>query len=454
MKTVWLEFGKGRLKLKVPDSTDVLSSAKVEAIQDISSMIVRSLNQPLASKPLSELARGCKDAAIVISDNTRPVPYKGPQGILRPLINTLHTSRVDKIKIIVATGTHRPMTQTELRQMLDESAFGKGIEIINHIATDDSMLRSIGSTQRTPVVTVSKHYLDAELKILTGLVEPHFMAGFSGGRKAICPGICGQSVTYGFHSARILDDENSANLVLEGNPCHEEALRIAKMAGADFTVNVTINNDGQITGVFSGDLQTAHTQAVRKLLSYVTIPLTGLYDVVITHGGIVGLNHYQCAKAAMEAARPAKPDAAVILASDLTDHEPIGSRNYKDVLKLLAQLGPQDFRKKILDEAWQFIPEQWEVQMWAKALERLDSPKQLYICAPKLENCPAGQIPETNVAKQNKRRPGENDIDYARRMVQDMIDKLLGRDASKKLLILPDGPYAIPVITKRPCYED
>ncbi len=445
MKKVSLQYGKEQIEFAVPDSADVLSAKQPRPLADAAAEIRRSLAEPVGCAPLAELSKGCQNAAVVVSDNTRPVPYKGPKGILQPILETLKQNGVEDIKIIVATGTHRPMTESELRRMLGGSAFQHGVEVINHVCTDESMLRLIGSTQRTPQVTVNSHYLDAELKIVTGLVEPHFMAGFSGGRKAICPGICGQSVTYGLHSAQILNEKKVASLVLQGNACHEESLRIAKMAGVDFTVNVTIDQEKRITGVFSGDLEEAHLAATESLGGFTSAKLNKLYDVVITQAGEVGVNHYQCAKAAFEATAALKGGGSIILSAHLTDPDAVGSNNYKDILVLLGRLGAQAFCEKLLSDDWSFVPDQWEGQMWAKVFVKLTEPKRLYICAPRLAHLAAEAIPETNVARQMKPADGEDELAYVKAMVQDSIDEALADNPSADVLIMPDGPYVVPV---------
>ncbi len=448
MKTVSLQYGEKQIKFNVPDRSDILSAAKVNPLADPAAEIYRSLNEPIGCAPLHKLAKGCKDAAVVVSDNTRPVPYRGPDGILQPILQTLKQNGIEKIKIIVGCGTHRPMTETELRQMLGDSAFQAGIEVINHLCTDESMLRSIGGTERTPQVKVNRYYLDAQLKIITSLVEPHYMAGFSGGRKAICPGICGQSVTYGLHSAKILNEKNVASLVLKNNPCHEEALRIAKMAGADFTVNVTIDRQKQITGVFSGELEQSHLAATKLLSSYASARLNKLYDVVITQAGNVGLNHYQCVKAAYEASVALKKGGCIILSANLTDPDPVGSDKYKDILLLLGRLGAKVFCERLLSDNWTFVPDQWEGQMWAKVFTQLGDPKKLYTCAPRLASLTGQAIPETNVARLIKPAPAENETAYVSRMVQESIDKVLAVGGAK-ILIMPDGPYIVPVYRRR-----
>ncbi len=445
LNTIALQFGSSHIDVDVPGNADVLSAGTVTTLSDPAAAVGRCLREPIGTASLPVLARDCDNAAVVVSDSTRPVPYKGPNGILKPIIETLKQNSVNDIKIIVACGTHRPMAESELRDMLGDSAFQEGVEVMNHVSTDDLMLRSIGSTDRTPEVTVNRHYLDAQLKIATGLVEPHFMAGFSGGRKAICPGICGRSVTYGLHSASILNEEGSTNLLLDGNPCHEEALRIARMAGVDFIINVTIDNNKKITGVFAGELEEAHLAAVEHLRSYATIPVAKLYDVVIIPAGDAGVNHYQCVKAVFEASRVVKPDGKVVLLGNLTDPDPVGNPNYKDMLRLAIRLGPDGFLQRILAEDWTFVPDQWEVQMWAKAYRRLAGPSEIYICAPQLEDCPEDLLPETNVAARNKRLKDESNMDFARRILQHTIDRLTKGRAGKETLVLPDGPYAVPL---------
>jgi len=445
MSKIYCEYGKFQVNIRVPDSAEILSSGHAAPVKNFADEIYRSLKKPIGTQSLNNLARGCTQAAIVISDNTRPVPYKGPNNILTPLIQLLKEEGIKQIKLIVAYGTHRPLSEQKLKEMLDPTVFQPGVEVIHHRATDKSMIRHIGRTERTPEVTVNRHYLDANLKILTGLVEPHFMAGFSGGRKSVCPGICGESVTYGFHSASMLNTKESTSLVLKKNPCHEESLRIARMAGVDFIMNVTLDNSKKITGIFAGELEIAHLKAVKHLCSYVKIPIKKLYDIVIIPAGHVGINHYQCAKAAMEASRAVKPGGSIILLANLTDTEFIGRQNYKNLLKLLGKIGTVAFRQKLLSKEWSFVPDQWQAQMWIKVFERLGSAKKLYTCAPKLVDCQEKLLPETNVANQIKPLPKENERSFAERMVQLKIDQLVNQDIEQKILVLPDGSYGVPI---------
>jgi nickel-dependent lactate racemase len=445
MTPIKLPVGKKTVCIDVPGQVDMLSIAKAEPLDRMPERVRRSLADPLGAPPLTELAAGKETACVVVSDNTRPVPYKGKDGVLPPLVETLQQSGIQKILILIACGTHRPMNAEEIRDMLGDTIDLPGVEVINHVATDDSALRNIGSTKRTPEVTISRHYLDADLKILTGLVEPHFMAGFSGGRKAVCPGISGQSVTYGFHSAAILSDPGSTSLNLTFNPCHDESLTIAKMAGVDFILNVTINSEKKISGVFAGELEQAHRAAVDFLQNYVSVYLDKEYDIVITQAGEVGVNHYQCAKAVVEASRAVKPSGSIVLLGNLSDPDPVGGGNYKKMLRLLSSVGHDEFIRKIRSADFEFVPEQWQVQMWARVFEKLGAEASLLSCLPQLENIPDGLIPETNVSRLVPRNPDEADLDYLARMVETVLEKLIPNAADADVLVLPDGPYAVPV---------
>ncbi|MBI2438746.1 MAG: nickel-dependent lactate racemase [Lentisphaerae bacterium] len=449
-KTIQLEFGSETLTLRVPERTDLLRLPEERLLPDPAAAIGKALAQPIGAKPLADLARsmvGAKpdaQAVIVISDNTRPVPYTGAQGILEPLIQVLREQRVRRITLLVATGTHRPLARAELQRFLPGSVFAGSIAVVNHQATDAAALRRIGRTARGTEAWVNALYLDADLKILTGLVEPHFMAGVSGGRKSICPGLVGEAATHVFHGASLMADEHSDSLVLEDNPCHAEALAVARLAGADFIINATVDRDKRLTGVFAGDMELAHAAAARQALATHAIRITRLYDLVVTHAGFAGINHYQAAKAAVEGSKAVRPGGRLVLAACHTDPDPLGGPNYQRVLPLLAAEGPEGFQRRIFSPDWAFVPEQWEVQMWARAFGRLGGLEHLTYCAPQL----------TGAAFHSQRLPG---VDggagitllrgraLAERMVQQAIDRHLAAHPPAVPAVLLDGPYGVPM---------
>ena len=453
-RTVELEFGRESLRILLPAGAEVLRASAPAPLREPFEAIRRSLEEPIAARPLRELAGGKSSAVVVVSDATRPVPYRGEQSILRPVMDTLQSAGIGEITILVACGTHRAMTPQELSRMLDESAFRPGVCITNHDAADRAGLELLGSTERTPRVTVNRSYLRAGLKVLTGLVEPHFMAGFSGGRKAICPGICGTEVTHGFHSAEMLDDPRAQSLLLEGNPCHEESLRIARMAGADFAVNVTLDRERRITGVFSGDMEEAHRRACAACARQTSIPLSRPYDLVLIPGGYVAINHYQAAKAAVEGARALRPGGSIILPADFTDPDPIGKDTYGRMLRMLRSDGAQGYLERIRGPSWTFVPDQWEVQMWARVFRHLGGFQRLYTCSHRLAGKGA-QIPETNVADLLPRSADEDNRTWVQRMVQATLDRLAAPDEGRapSVAVLPDGPYAVPVLSTGPQQE-
>jgi SAM-dependent methyltransferase len=293
-------------------------------------------------------------------------------------------------------------------------------------------------------VWINRRYLDADLRILTGLVEPHFMAGASGGPKSICPGIAGHAVTHSFHGANMMAHERAASLVLDGNPCHEESNAVAAMAGCDFAVNVTLNRERRVTGVFAGEITAVHRAAVAKLLQASAIHIEQTYDLVVTHAGFVGINHYQAAKAAVEASRAVRPGGRMVLAANHTDADPVGSTSYRRLLPLLREHGAQGFERHIRGPDWLFAPDQWEVQMWGRVFRRLGDFTNLVYCAPQLtgEAFRRAAIPALDGGAGVAGLRGR---DLAEAMVQLAIDGILTAFPATRMAVLLDGPYGVPI---------
>ena len=451
MKSIQIEFGDTGIPVNVPDCADVLSLPTVPVLGGTVAALQRGLQNPIGCVALAEVVRektmSCANptAVIVISDNTRPVPYAGADGILTPILDVLRGAGVADIVLLVATGTHRGLTESELRGMLPSEAFAGGVRIVNHDCTNRDSLRCIGRTARGTDVWVNALYLDAQIKILTGLVEPHFMAGFSGGRKSICPGLIGMEATYIFHGAEMMLDPLADSLVLDGNPCHAESLEVARMAGSDFLVNVTIDRHKRVTGVFCGEMEAAHAAACARAAESNAIPIADEYDIVITHAGFAGINHYQAAKAACEAAKAVKRGGTMILAANHTDIHPVGGPDYRRVLPLLTEQGPGRLNALLADCDWDFVPEQWEVQKWAQAFARLGGMDKLVYCAPRLtgsafvENCVPGVDGGAGLTV-----AGETGLAAA--MVQRALDSSLAAAPDASTAILVDGPYGVPVL--------
>ena len=449
MATVEIEWGAEALRLVLPDGADVLRLPQVAPCADPARAVRGALARPIGAAPLRDLALRTRaaapapTAAIVVSDNTRPVPYCGPGGILAPLLDVLRGVGGFRILLLVATGTHRALSSEELRRLLCPEAFAPDVTIVSHDARNAAALRFLGRTPRGTEAWINAAYLDADLKILTGLVEPHFMAGVSGGRKSICPGLVGEKTTYVFHGAPLMADPRSDSLVLEGNPCHEEALAVARMAGADFIANATLDRFRRLTGVYAGDLVAAHEAAARRADDMFAIPIARTYDLVVTHAGYVGINHYQAAKAAVEAAKALRRGGSMILAANHTDADPVGGPRYAALLPLLKRLGPEEFTRRLLSPEWGFVPEQWEVQMWCRALRHLEDMRRLTYCSPQLTGA---VFRERGLFGRDggEGLHGLKGRDLAEAMVQRALDGFLARHPEASVAVLPDGPYGVP----------
>lgn len=421
--------------------------------------IQEALAQPIGCESLLKIARHKlaknknSTVVIVVSDHTRPVPYRGENGLIYQIIRILQQAGFSdqQITILIGAGSHRNMESSEIEEMIGLSAMGLSqINVVNHEYDQPDQLVSIGQTKQGSKVLINKKYYHADLKIVTGLVESHFMAGASGGRKGICPAIVGKETLTLFHGARFLSSVRAADLILEENPLHEEASEIAGMAGWDFLVNVTIDSEKKVTGVFAGDLFAAHRSAVTKIREYVTVPLTKRYDIVIVPAGFVGINHYQAAKAAIEAARAVRKGGKMIIVANNLDPEPVGGRGYKEALELLARLGKARFIEMINKADWEMIPEQWQVQMWCKVLDVIEETSNIYYCALEIEEADYKFIPGMAgiklIDEDEKVLPVEQSMQL---MIERSLELAISRSQSEspELLLLKDGPYGIPELT-------
>lgn len=385
------ELGDKEFILNLPEEIKILKMKGTSTVTDPAFEIEKCLNYPIGSVSFDTIVEKklkknpASNAVIVISDNTRPVPYKGKQGILLPLVDKLLSAGLttDRITILCANGTHTPLPDTIFHEMIDSRIFEKGISVINHDCLDDDNLLFMGYTSKGTEIKINKTYVEADIKILTGLVESHFMAGVSGGRKSICPGLIGENSTFIFHSVQFLDNKYSKDLNLIQNPCHEEALEVAHSVGADFIFNVTLNDKFDVTGYFAGDMEKAHLAAYEKVKQSVGIHETETYDIVVTHSGFVGKNHYQAAKAAIAALPLLKKDSYLIMAGDCIDVDPVGKDTYRKVLPFLKNTKSDDFINLLKSDKWQFVPDQWQVQMWAKLFQVIPQ-KNFLFYAPQL----------------------------------------------------------------------
>ncbi len=453
-KKMPMEYGHYRLVVRVPPNCEIISMKKIPVISNPKKAYTEALAHPIGSPTLQEIIKR-KDkppaklnVAITVSDITRPVPYKGKGGLLYPLLQILEKEGIlrKNIVLIIGNGMHRPSTAAERVEMYGQEIVDN-YKIIDHDCEDDGMLSFIGESETGGDVYVNSFFYKADVKIATGLVESHFMTGFSGGRKAVCPGLVDKRTIEKFHGPVFLESPYSQNLILEGNPCHEEALAVARKVGVDFIVNTTLDRDMHLTGVFAGDLEAAHKAATDMIRHYVFVLLEDEYDIVLTHGGYVGRDHYQSVKAAYNALPAVRKGGFLILATDNRDAEPIGGQEYKTLLHVLKMQGQKNYLRLVKMPGWRFTRDQWEPEMWGKVFRKIDEERFFYL---------THTIPKEKYSL----IPGRNGLDLVDKVdlddpvpaVQQMVENALRfavadylrRKITPRVAFIREGPYTIP----------
>lgn len=358
-----LDYGRTGLQVELPDEHVVkcLRSQAAQPPADPQAPIAERLAQPTGTQPLGRLAQGRRDACVVICDVTRPVPN---QIILPPLLSTLEQSGIprQKILILVATGLHRPNTGDELAEMVGPFLL-EHYRIENHHGRELSQHTHLGESPRGVPIWIDTRYLEADLKITTGLIEPHFMAGFSGGRKLICPGLAALETIRPWHSPDFLEHPNARTGCLEGNPVHEESTYIAHQAGCDFIVNVVIDARRRILSVVAGDVEAAFYEGLELARGPVTDTIGQPVDVVVTSsaGYPLDTTFYQSVKGMVAALPILKPGGTIVLAAGMS--EGIGSSDFRRLFDENPTL--EGFMQRILHTEY-FVMDQWQLEELAK----------------------------------------------------------------------------------------
>jgi nickel-dependent lactate racemase len=329
---VTLDYGRTGLPVTLPDDRVVgpLAIRPADPLPDPAGALEAALADPIGTRPLAELARGRRGACILICDITRPVPN---QLILPPVLRTLEAAGIprDKITILIATGLHRPNEGAELVELVGEE-IAANYRIENHHGKVRDEHDYLGTTPNGVPVWLDSRYVRADLKITTGLIEPHLMAGYSGGRKVICPGIAGLETVKVWHGPKFLEHPNADGGVVAGNPVHEENTRIALMAGCDFIVNVCIDGLRRVTWLGAGDMIRAWEAGVRFVEGVVKVPVKEPLDVVLTScaGYPLDTTWYQAVKGLTGALPIVKEGGTIVMAASLS--EGLGSPEFQQRL--------------------------------------------------------------------------------------------------------------------------
>ena len=360
-----LPFGRDGLAVDLPAGATVLRPAPVAALNDPGEAVRNALCRPLAGPSLSDRVRPGGRVAIVISDITRPVPN---QTLLPPLIDALRAAGLDdaSITIVNGTGLHRPNTPAELEWMLGPELLAR-FPIVQHDAFDAASLVTVGHSGAVPV-ELCRAYVEADVKIATGFVEPHLFAGYSGGAKAIMPGVAGAAIVMHNHGAANLAHPGARWLVAAGNPVFDEMQATVALCPPTFLLNVTLDVDRGVTGVFAGDWQPAHAAAIVQARRQYAAPIDRPYDVVLTTnmGYPADTTLYQSVKGISVAAEGVREDGAILLAAACD--EGIGGAEYVSQLTQgaspAALLDAISSREHARHDQWQI---QCQVMAQAKA---------------------------------------------------------------------------------------
>lgn len=364
---VKLDYGRTGLEVDLPADRVVgpLAMKPAAAIANPDAVLRRALEQPIGSAPLAQLARGKKSACILVCDITRPVPNSL---LLPPILETLERSGIprENILILVATGLHRPNEGAELVELLGPE-ISANYRCENHHGKALAEHTYLGTTPRGVPVWIDTRYINAELKIATGLIEPHLMAGYSGGRKLICPGIAALETVKVWHGPEFLEHPKADCGFLEGNPVHEENTRIGRMAGCDFIVNVTLDAQRRVTSIVAGDMEQAFMAGVKFIENLVRAEISAECDIVVTSGAGYPLDttFYQAVKGMIGALPVVKQGGTIILAASMS--EGIGSPEFQQLFRENDTL--PGFVQRILGKDY-FVMDQWQLEELAKVCRK------------------------------------------------------------------------------------
>ncbi|MBV9125196.1 MAG: nickel-dependent lactate racemase [Planctomycetes bacterium] len=420
---ITLDYGRTGLEVNLPEDRVVgpLAIQPAPPLPDPERAIATALQHPIGTPPLAQLARGRRNACILICDITRPVPNRL---ILPPLLRTLEEQGLarEDILILVATGLHRPNEGAELEEMVGPEVFGR-YRIENHHGKVLEEHDFLGVTPAGVPVHLDSRYLRADLKITTGLIEPHLMAGYSGGRKVICPGIAALETVRVWHGPQFLEHPRADSGILAGNPVHEENTRIAQLAGCDFIVNVCLDGQRRVTWVGAGDMIAAWEEGVRLIERVVKVPVPEAVDVVVTScaGYPLDTTWYQAVKGLTGALPIVKKGGTIILAASLT--EGLGSPEFQRLLDENQDL--RVFKQRILGKEY-FVMDQWQLEELAKVVER---------CRVKVVS--HGLPPETL---------RHCHVEPAATVEQAVADSLAEYGPQARVAVIPKGPYVLPYV--------
>ena len=414
-----LAYGSGHLPIEVPDDrTTVIEPAHIDGLADEKAAVLDALQNPIGSQPLLERISPDAKICIAFTDITRATPN---DRIIPWLLEHLGGPN-DNITLLNQLGTHRPNTREELETMLTPEVVAN-YRVLNHEPENPKALVQVGTTADGTPALLNRHIVEADLRIITGFIEPHFFAGFSGGVKGIMPGCAGLETVMSNHGAKNIGDPQATFGVTEGNPLWEELRDIALKTGPSFLLNITLNEQRDITNVFAGDIIEAHKTGCVFVKKSAMQPVEQPFDIVVTtnSGYPLDLNLYQGVKGMSAGARVLKEGGTLILAAECREGVPDGSplddllRSAGSIEEILAMLSTPGFVR----------PEQWQAQIQALVQRRAE----VLVCC---------ELDDATLRACHLAPCADINAEVAKRLAK------LGADA--RVAVLPQGPLTIPYL--------
>lgn len=414
-----LLYGRDGIDLTLPPDAEptVIEKPPMPILDDPRAEIAAALD----GSNLTGLAAGKNSACILICDITRPVP----NGLfLRPIIERLMSGGIaaSEITVLVATGLHRPNLDDELAEVVGDPWVTETVTVANHFGRDDQAHVEVGRTSRGTVIKLDRRFVEADLRIATGLIEPHLMAGYSGGRKVITPGIAHAETITTLHNYRFMSDPRAVNCNLEGNPLHQEQLEAVEMIGGALALNTVIDNKRRLAFVNFGEIVATHLEAVAFMRPFAEVKTGRRFKTVVTSSAGYPLDKtfYQTIKGIIGPLGILAPGGDLIVASRC--EEGLGSPDYIAAQQRLLDLGREAFQASTADKTHASIDE-WQTMMLARPPEGVEV--ILY---------------SDGLDAEQRRLTGVT--------VSDDLDETVARSLAKHgdggLAVIPEGPYVVP----------
>ena len=414
-----LLYGRGELAVRLPEGCKptVVEKPPMPVVAHPAAAVAAALDDGR----LASAAAGARSACILICDITRPVP----NGLfLRPVVERLEGAGVprDAITVLVATGLHRPNLGDELAEVVGDPWVLEHVRVVNHDARNDTDHVDLGRTGRGTPIRLDRRFVEAEVRISTGLVEPHFMAGYSGGRKVIAPGIAHAETITTFHNHRFMSDPCAENCVLDGNPLHREQLEILERIGGAHALNTVIDDRRRLAFVNFGGCRESHLDAVGFARRFAEVTLPRRFATVVTSAAGYPLDktYYQTVKGMVGALGALEDGGDLIVASECS--EGLGSPEYRDAQRRLVEAGPDGFLAGIRGKANADVDE-WQTQMQTRSLAR----GRISLFTEGLSPSDRALTAVGAIAS-----------------VENAIGESIERHRDPRIAVIPEGPYVIP----------